>query len=247
MEKYEVEQAIALSRERQHHIAVAARQLELLLALEEDRILPSNNNNDNNHHYNNNNNNFNGRFDENYVGVNSQPNKTQIGHGSLKTSEVAPSSSSSSLSPPPGKDRTIHSKDDDANIENDDCSDDDVVPPLLHPPTRNSSMSSMIRNRSNQSIAASILNYSDIGGLSTELKNVLNRSTLDPSSSLLLTADLSKSLFNHGSGSGDRINENSAWDDTLMEGSHVSNEQLQEKVSHLHWSFSCPSNYLRFL
>ena len=46
---------------------------------------------------------------------------------------------------------------------------------------------STVRQRSNQSIAASIMNYSDIGGLSTELKSILNRSTLDPSSSLLLT------------------------------------------------------------
>ena len=36
METYQAEQALALAKERQHHIAAAARQLETLLAMEEN-------------------------------------------------------------------------------------------------------------------------------------------------------------------------------------------------------------------
>ena len=36
METYQAEQALALAKERQHHIAAAARQLETLLSMEEN-------------------------------------------------------------------------------------------------------------------------------------------------------------------------------------------------------------------
>ena len=142
METYQAEQAIILARERQNHITAAARQLEVLLAMEKED--ESNNFTDDESPVHNNNY-KNNRVNENYVGV------------KLSTEEI------------------------NANALE---SEDSLKTTMSSSPA--------IRNRVNQAIAASILNYSDIGGLSTEFKNVLNHSALDPSCSLLLT-DLNKS------------------------------------------------------
>ena len=59
METYQAEQAIALARERQHHITAAARQLETLLALEEGKAVRNDESTLN----------YEGGVDENYVGI----------------------------------------------------------------------------------------------------------------------------------------------------------------------------------
>ena len=206
METYQTEQAMALARERQHHITAAARQLEALLAMEEEQ---ANDRNTSPLDYET-------RVNENYIGVKLSTEEIDVNDNTEAEVEQ--------------KTKSVYFKDDTSNYDV-DSRKREMYQQLQqqHQQQQQLGPSSVIRNRSNQSIAAaaSVLNYSDVGGLSTELRNMLNRSTFDPSYSLLLNNDLhlEKSILNVDS-------TGSKHQSMYVEGDggRSDNEQLQEKV-----------------
>ena len=155
METYQAEKALALARERQHHIAAAARQLETLRILEavghhsqDEGNLPYNNNHNNNAALN-----FENQVNENYIKSNDEEHK--------ETNQIAISSNAIDTR------NTL-----------------DSVVPSQQNGHKDFEANDTISNSNQQSIAASVLHYADLG-LSTELQNILNHSSLDPSISLL--------------------------------------------------------------
>jgi hypothetical protein len=205
METYRTEQAIALARERQHHVAAAARQLETLRALEERQMggggITATLN-------------YEERVDENYLG------KRMDTSDSKDVNTIESIGPSVATATDLGVINESQGKSSDSNSGSVHLKDDGGISPPAVPITTATAPSLGVGNISNQSIAASVLHYADIG-LSTELQNILNRSTLDPGTSLLGT-DLDKSLYDYQL---DRKSNTNISDNEERE------EQLQKQVS----------------
>jgi hypothetical protein len=160
MQQYRSEQAHAIARERQHHIAAAVRQLATLreVELQNNEIDMSKLNLDPN------------QINEQYVRVDHDLNH-------------------SNTSDEPREEFT-----DDINYDNvepfEEFKEEKCYPRVQFKdlPSTSRQSASRILNKSNL-----VLRYDDVG-LSAELNGLLNRSTLDPSVSLLAPGNFSQSL-----------------------------------------------------
>jgi len=157
VENFKAEETFALLREQQHHVHAAARQLETLAMLEKkmSAIAPPP-----------------VRIDEGYIIQSSIHQSRQIG-----TSHMNPTISTAS-------NQICATTDEQSDVQG---IDNDLVPPFAHHNSHNQhfkDQSSEISRRSNgkpwpaKPLDSSSLHFVDTS-LSTELRNVLNRSTLD--------------------------------------------------------------------
>lgn len=170
VENYQSEQALAIARERQHYIAAAARQLATLrdIEVQSDKVLKTEINLDPN------------QIDEHYV---------QIEHNE-KNDNI-------SIVEPYNVNADDKSHYDRETVE--EVKGDKTYSRVRFQDSTPLSRQSASRtfSKSNLSTLASVLRYDD-AGLSAELNGLLNRSTLDPSVSLLFPGNINQSLLPMG-------------------------------------------------
>jgi Autophagy protein Apg9. len=172
VDNYQSEQALAIARERQHHIAAAARQLATLrdIEVQNDKVLTTDINLDPN------------QIDEQYVQI--DHNGKNDTNNSIEPNETNP---------------------DDKRHHGIETFEEEVKGDKNYPRVRfqdstltsRQSLSRTFSKSNNVSTLASVLRYDD-AGLSAELNGLLNRSTLDPSVSLLFPGNFHQSISRLG-------------------------------------------------
>lgn len=176
VDNYQIEQALAIARERQHHIAAAARQLATLRDIEvrNDKVLTADINLDPN------------QIDEQYV---------QIDHNDKNdTNSIEPNETNPDGKRHHGIETFEEEVKGDKNYPRVRFQDST----LISRQSLSSASSSRTFSKSNNlSTLSSVLRYDD-AGLSAELNGLLNRSTLDPSVSLLFPGNVHQSISRLG-------------------------------------------------